>query len=505
MTEVTSAQTLILPSLSVSEAYDSNVFNTPKSQLSPGQKPEDYITFITPQINVAHGDQFIKGSLTAGAVFGKYVNNPELGYTGYNTAGQLNLTGWANSKVSRRITTLSLVGTFQYSPTRSGFGTVPNGSGVGTTFGSTQIGPLNSGFTTTRVRSHVYSLGVIEGYQLTPATTLTGMFNYVRLSFSSQSTGQNEALFDTTGYSGSAALNTQLTPRDQVGPTATVSSFSQNQSTVGGTSSFTTVMGTAYWTRTWTQEWTSTLRGGAYVIPGSSTPGQSATWIAPTGTVLINYRSFSEALRAAGATLGPFDESPLLPVPFANLPTLVGALTPGGVMSPGQYNASLAYTFSVYPSYGGGAGAIRAHVVGINATGGITAKLTGQVGVNYSQSSGTDSSGSYTTYGLTAGLRYLIGPVLAQLTANYLNFQNSIPTSVSSKEVSSVTALSKEMVMLTLSTAFNSQSFFRMDGFGMWGTPSSGEGTPAPSGGEPGSGSSGAGPGSGSSGAEPRK
>src|SRR5262249_51788527 len=154
------------------------------------------------------------------------------------------------------------------------------------------------------------------------------------------------ALFDTTGYSGSAALSTKLTARDIVGPSASVSSFSQNQSTGGGTSSFTTVSGTAYWTRTWTQEWTSTLRGGAYVVPGSSTPGQSATTFAPTGTVLINYRSFSEALRAASATLGPFDESPSYPVPFANLPTLVGSLSPGGVMSPGQYNASLAYTFS---------------------------------------------------------------------------------------------------------------------------------------------------------------
>ena len=158
-------------------------------------------------------------------------------------------------------------------------------------------------------------------------------------------------------------------------------------------------------------------------------------------------------------------------------------------MSPGQYTASLFYTFSVYPAYAGGAGAIRAHVLGINATGGITSKLTGQVGLNYANSSGGASAAgfsgqSYDTVGLTAALRYLIGPVLASLTANYLNYSSSV----------SNTAFSKEMVMLTLSTAFNSQSFFRMDGFGSWGTPSSGEGTPAPSGAEPGDSSSGAEP-----------
>jgi len=489
MTEVISAQTIIAPSLSVSEAYDSNVFFTPKSLLGPGQKPEDYITFITPQLNVAHADQFIRGSLSAGAVIGKYVNNPDLDYTGINTTGQLDLTGVAQREVSRRIARLSVTGTFQYSPTRSGFGTLPNGSGVGTTFGSTQIGPLNSGLITTRVSTHAYTLGTTGGYQLTPATTLTGTYNYSRLSFGSQSAGLNNVLFDTTGHQGTASLSTMLTPTDTVGTTAALSYYSQDQSTSGRTSTFTTVSGTAYWTRSWTQEWYSQLRSGAYVVPGSSNPGQSGTEIVPTGTVLINYRSFSEALRAAGATLGPFDESSASLVPFANLPTLVGSLAPGGIMSPGQYNASLSYTFSVYPSYAGGSGAIRVHVLGINALGGITSKLSGQVGVNYAHSDGSGSTGTYDTYGLTAGLRYLIGPVLASLTGNYLNFQSSTPTSVRS-----INSLSKEMVMLTLSTAFNYQSFFRMDGFGMWGTPSPGESTPPPSGAEPGSGSSGAGP-----------
>ena len=158
-------------------------------------------------------------------------------------------------------------------------------------------------------------------------------------------------------------------------------------------------------------------------------------------------------------------------------------------MSPGQYTASFLYTYSVFPSYAGGAGAIRAHVLGINATGGITSSLTGQVGLNYANSSGGGSIGagsgqSYDTVGLTAALRYLIGPVLASLTGNYLNYSSAFPN----------TAFSKEMVMLTLSTAFNSQSFFRMDGFGGWRTPSSGGGTSAPSGAEPGGGSPGAGP-----------
>ena len=77
MTEVTSAQTIVIPSLSVSETYDSNVFWAPKSQLS-GVTPEDFITTILPQVNVAHTNQFITGSLSAGASIMRYLNNPNL-------------------------------------------------------------------------------------------------------------------------------------------------------------------------------------------------------------------------------------------------------------------------------------------------------------------------------------------------------------------------------------------------------------------------------------------
>src|SRR5262249_43097213 len=384
MTEVASAQTIIIPALSVSETYDSNVFYTPKSQLGPGQTANDFITTVSPQLNVAHGDQYMRGSLQAGALISNYVNNPSLDYVGYNAAGQLDLRGWATSKVSQRITTLTVIGTFQYTPTRSGFGTVPAGSGVGTNFGSTQLGPLNSGLITNRVSTHVYSLGVTGGYQLTPATTLSTTYAYTRLSFGSQSGGQNNALFDTTGHAGTATLTTLVTPTDSVGMSAMGSIYSQDQSTGGGTSSFTTVSGTGNWSRRWTQEWNSSLAAGAYVIPGSST--QSATTIAPSGTAMITYRSFSEALRATGTTLGglPSDQGP-----FANLPSLIGSLNQGGIMSPGAYTASLLYTFSVFPSYAGGAGALKAHVVGLTPPGGSTAKLTRPNGVNYAHSHGT--------------------------------------------------------------------------------------------------------------------
>jgi hypothetical protein len=486
MGAVVSAQTMLIPSLSVSETYDSNVFYAPKASLSPGSKPEDYITMVTPQINVAHSGSLIRGSLAAGANISRYVNNPNLDYTGINTRGQLDATNWART-LSQRISNLSINGTYQYTPASIAFGAV-QGGGLGTGFGTTSVTtPVNAGLITNRVSTHVYTLGVSGGYLLTPLTTLTGTYNYTKLSFGSQSGGLNTPLFGTTGHNGSAALSTRLTPTDTVGTTASLSHYQQDQSSGGGngTGSFTTIYGTANWARIWSQEWNSTLAGGGVVtLPvESANPGQSTkSQVAPSVTARINYSSFSEALRAAGSTPGPFDD----------LPSLIGSLNPGLILAPGRYTASLGYTFSVYPSYAGSAGAIRTHVVGLNVTGGITQKLSGQTGMNYAHSGGTGSLGSFDTVGLTAGLRYLIGPVLASLTANYLNFSSSTPQQALG---TNITAFSKEMVMLSFSTAFNSQSFFRMDGFGSWGTQSSGEGTSAPSGDQPGSGSSGAGSG----------
>lgn len=481
-----SAQTIIIPSISVSETYDSNVFYTPKSLLGPNQKPEDYITRVMPQINIARAGSLVSGGLFGGAVVSKYVNNPSLDYTGINAGGQLNLTGWANT-FSQRITTLSVMGTYQFSPASSGGFGAMTGGGVGTGFGVTSItSPTNAGLITNRVSTQNYNLGITGGYALTQTTSLTSSYNYSKVSFGNQSGGVSNQLFGTEGHMATTTLNTRLTATDTVGATATMSHYTQSQSTGGGTGSFTTIGETLNWSRLWTQKLSSSLgAGGIVTLPvGSDIPGQSVkTQFAPTANATMTYSSFSEGLRAAGSSLSPFD----------SLPSLAGSLSPGGINAPGGYTTTMAYTYSIFPSYAFGSGPMQAHVVGLYATGGITAKLTGQVGMNYSHGSrsGTSSASTFDTVGLTAGARYLIGPVLASLQYNWLYFSNSATESSLGHASQSDTAFSKKMIMLTLSYAFTSQSFFRMDRFGFVGQPSGSEGTSGPSSGESRSGGSG--------------
>ena len=462
------AQTIIIPTLSVSETYDSNVFYTPKTLLGPGFKAEDFMTTVIPQINVAHAGPRVNGSLSVGANITRYVNNPSLDYTGINTAGQLDLKRWANG-FSQRISALSVRGTYQFTPSVSGFGATTGGA-LGTGYGTTGVSsPIDTGLITNRVSTHTMNLGISGGYDLSRNTALTAGYNYTRRTFGGQSGGVHNQLFGTDGHTTMTGLTTNVSPTDTVGTTATMSHYIQEGATGGG-GSFTTISGTANWAKLWTRQLSTSLAGGGiFTLPiESAVPGQSIkSTFAPTGTVRMTYSSFSEGLRAAGSAPGPFD----------NLPRLAGSLAPGGVIAPGAFTTSLSYNFSIYPSYALNSGPMKTHVVGINASGGVTSKLTAQAGMNFSHGSTSAPASNFDTLGATAGASYLLGPVMVNLTYNWLYFSSSITQTA---QTQSEYAFSKKMVMLSLSYAFTSQSFFRMGGLGSLGDWESSEGASVP-------------------------
>ena len=464
------AQTIIIPTLSVQETYDSNVFYTPKTLLAPGFKPEDFITRVIPQINIAHGGPLVNGSFSVGANISKYVNNPSLDYTGINTAGQLDLKRWANS-VSPRISALSVRGTYQFTPSLSGFGATTGGA-LGTGYGTTGVSsPFDTGLITNRVSMHNMNVGIAGGYDLSRNTALTASYNYTRLTFGGQSGGVNNQLFGTEGHTTMTGLTTKVSPTDTVGTTAMMSHYIQEGASGGGSGSFTTISGMANWAKLWTQRLSSSIGGGGiFTLPiESAVPGQSIkSTFAPTGMVMVTYSSFSEGLRAAGSAPGPFD----------NLPRLAGSLAPGGVIAPGAFTTSLSYNFSIFPSYALNLGPMKTHIIGVNASAGVTSKLTAQAGMNFSHGTTSTPASSFDTLGATAGASYLLGPVMVNLTYNWLYFSSSFTQTA---QTQSEYAFSKKMVMLSLSYAFTSQSFFRMGGLGSLGDSESIEGSSVPS------------------------
>ena len=54
--------TQIIPSLSVAERYDSNVY------FVRGENVEDYVTTVSPQLTLSHRNQWVDGVVSGGAV-----------------------------------------------------------------------------------------------------------------------------------------------------------------------------------------------------------------------------------------------------------------------------------------------------------------------------------------------------------------------------------------------------------------------------------------------------
>jgi hypothetical protein len=94
-------QIRVVPSISVTERYDSNVFFTPESFLPAGTKVDDLITTITPQLNFIHGNTLVKTNLSVGAIIQKFVNNSALDNVGFNGSAGIDLSQAVNRMLPR--------------------------------------------------------------------------------------------------------------------------------------------------------------------------------------------------------------------------------------------------------------------------------------------------------------------------------------------------------------------------------------------------------------------
>lgn len=112
-TRAAGAELQIVPSVSITERYDSNVFFAPES-FAPGQTLWDFSTVTTPQIQVQNTGRLVSGSLRAGVSGSVYVNNPELNFVSTNAGVNLTLDGWVGRAVKGA--TLQVSDSFNFTP-----------------------------------------------------------------------------------------------------------------------------------------------------------------------------------------------------------------------------------------------------------------------------------------------------------------------------------------------------------------------------------------------------
>ncbi len=433
-------QMRVVPSISVLEQYDSNVFFTPKAQLPAGTKVDDLITTITPQLNFIQGNTLVKTNLSLGAVVQKFVNNAALDNVGFNASGGIDLSQAVN-RVLPRMRAFRLFGTYQYSPSASAFGAGSVGGGFGGsggfgTGGFGIAGPVDSGLLTQRIRTTMFSAGLSDSYSLSPTTDFQTTYTYSQLTFggalaptstaSGLSTG---TVFDTATHTISAGPSSKISAVDTLSVKYTFTQMSQPQF-----SDFATHGAALGWGRSWTKEWSSSVNGGLTLIepiPDTSNIGgqrRIPATMFPTGGISLTYVSGSSFLRRLGSDIQEATGgggSAAMGGSF--LPLLSGMNMPGGIAAPGSYRVTLLYNLGVFPSFVQSAGPIYTHTVSLASAAGITDKLTAQAMFNFARSSFTsDAIGTtFTTYGTTVSLNYLITPTFtARLSHQWLMFEN---------------------------------------------------------------------------------
>src|SRR2546427_1736608 len=242
-------ETRLVPSLAVSERYDSNVF------FVSGGNLEDYVTNISPQVKVDHKGRLIEGTVQGGATGEVYVKNPGLNYIALNGGVNLNLDNAVAQLV--RGAGLKVSDTFYFTPQAPAFVAPGSGSQVSEAF----VRGIQAG----RANSFTNAGSAIGSYALSPRVDLQATYMHQKIHFGtafvSPTTGQ---FFNTTFQTVTAGPQLKVSPLDRA--TLTYQYQQADFSQGGGSGGFHTHGGTMGWTRAFTPTLTANVTGGMTVI-----------------------------------------------------------------------------------------------------------------------------------------------------------------------------------------------------------------------------------------------
>ena len=195
-------ETNIIPSVTLSERYDSNVF------FVPGRNFEDYVTTVSPQLRVVHRRQLVEGTVDGGLTAEAYVKNPGINYVGANGSVKLNLDDAMNELV--RGLGLQISDTFYYTPQMPAFA-APTGGGE-------LSAPSVIGIQAQRANASVNSGTVAASYAVSPLLSFTSTYVDQRIDFknpiSTPTGGIQSSLLDTTFQTVTSGPVLRVSPRD---------------------------------------------------------------------------------------------------------------------------------------------------------------------------------------------------------------------------------------------------------------------------------------------------
>ena len=383
----------VIPSISVGQRYDSNVYFVPKR---PGLDREDFVSTAVPQVRGYYVGNWFDMNAAAAAIGEYYAKNPTLNYVGANTGLVLNL-----SKLLDRWwqgATLTASDTYVYSPQAPAF-LIGNQSGISTS-------PFATGFQVGRASVNRNILRTDLAVPLTQTVSLLGSYGNGFNRFGTSEVQQAGVLINSTYQTYSGGFSLRASPQDLF----TVQGVNTNFDFSGQASgSFTTRGGIVGWEHTPTPFLTLQAQAGAMVLQRDLAGVSDASLLAPVGHLALLWKDRTTAL-------------------------------------------TLAYDLGVSPSFQFQAQALRTHVVSVTLTQQTAIpELLAVANVNYGHGdqigSSTGTSLSYATVMGTGGVVYKFSPeTFLGLHYSYSNVDNQFN--------GTTFAFDRQVVQLSLTQAF---------------------------------------------------
>lgn len=294
----------VVPSLCVSERYDTNIFYRPPT---PGLDRADFVTDVNPMLRINHNGNYASGFLNVGGFSETYVNNSSLNYLGTNDS----LFLFLDDSIKRLFPNarLRVSDTFSYTPLPPGFinpaaGTSPEAPG-------NIQNSYTQGFLGARTNNLINNGTVSTSYAVTALTSLNASYNYAIIRFGSSPSTQGLLLSNSTAQSGTVGGTTQISGLDMLNVRyvhTQVDLTPSSPSTSTSSSFFITDTATIGWSRTLTSNLSAEVGGGGILIsPGITTYAANAALIVKglNNSATISYaRSAFPNLVGVGGTTG---------------------------------------------------------------------------------------------------------------------------------------------------------------------------------------------------------
>lgn len=406
---VAKAETLVVPAITVSERYDSNVFN---SEVVPGVKPSDYVSSVAPQVRMLHKGALGEGTFQLIGIGEKYINNPDLDYFGGGGGFNFNLDRLVKQFMPQA--SLLVTDNIFYTPQAPSYS-------VSDAPGET-LNPLTRGIQIVRVRTLTNNASAVGRYALTPTVNFVATYVHSMIRYGGTFTsaiGFN--LIDTNSQLITAGPQFQVSRQDILG----VSYIYQQTDFLGGQTTgianqFVTHGGTATWLRNWSPEVKSNVYGGASVLQqdsglpsGGGGQGTSGTPVYYNGGASLTW---TETSGGSSTVMGAVSPSPGL-----------GGGGGGGFSGGGAAKtlAALNYSVGVFPSTYSAGVPLISHVLTASVNRRIGSNVYGWGNGNYSRNDSLSSATSFAdisfqSYGGGGGVAYMFTPTLfASLNADY--------------------------------------------------------------------------------------